>query len=360
MWIDSLPHWSGVAVMSGVPGSTDPHMTTPTVAPATAAATAGDPNASTIAGTGPAGASPGGPARGAVVFNFAVVYLIWGSTYLAIRYVLETLPPLLSGGARFVLAGAVLLALAAFNDRRRGVAGEPLTRTQWGLATVVGGLLFLGGNGAVMWAEQRVASGIAALLVAIMPLWLVLLEWARPGGHRPTLVTSLGLLLGTAGLALLVGKPSDAGSVDIAGVIVLLLGSLLWAAGSLVARSPRLPRNALRNAGMQMLTGGALLLVAGTIGGEWSRLDLAGVSRASWLGWLYLVTFGSLLGFTSFAWLMRKVAAAKVATYAYVNPVIAVFLGWLVASEPVTPRMLAAAAVIVAAVVMITVEKTKR
>ena len=300
-----------------------------------------------------------GPARGPVVLNFAVVYLIWGSTYLAIRYVLETLPPLLSGGSRFVLAGMVLLALAAWNDRRRGTAAERITAAQWGLATVIGGLLFLGGNGAVMWAEQRVASGVAALLVAIMPLWLVLLEWVRPGGHRPSLVTSIGLLVGTAGLGLLVGMPSGAGSVDIAGVVVLLLGSLLWAAGSLVARSPRLPRNALRNSGMQMLAGGALLLVAGTIGGEWARLDLANVSRASWLGWLYLVTFGSLLGFTSFAWLMRNVAAAKVATYAYVNPVIAVFLGWLVASEPVTARMLLAAAVIVAAVVMITVEKTR-
>ena len=338
---------------SGVVQSIDTYMTT-SVAPATT----GNTTATTMAGTTPV-ARPTGPARGPVVLNFAVVYLIWGSTYLAIHYVLETLPPFVSGGARFVLAGAVLLALAAWNDHRRGVAAEPLSRVQWGIATVVGGLLFLGGNGAVMWAEQRVASGVAALLVAIMPLWLVLLEWVRPGGRRPTLVTSIGLLLGTAGLALLVGKPSGAGSVDLAGVGVLLLGSFLWAAGSLVARSPRLPRNALRNSGMQMLTGGALLLVAGSLAGEWARLDLAHVSRASWLGWLYLVTFGSLLGFTSFAWLMRNVAAAKVATYAYVNPVIAVFLGWLIASEPVTPRMLAAAGVIVAAVVLITVDKSK-
>ena len=337
--------------MSGVPVIT-PHMST-SVAPAST----GNTTASTVRAS--ATATPAGPPRGPVLLNFAVVYLIWGSTYLAIRYVLETLPPLLSGGARFVAAGAVLLALAAWNDRRRGAPGEPVTRIQWGLATIVGGLLFLGGNGAVMWAEQRVASGIAALLVAIMPLWLVLLEWVRPGGHRPTLLTMAGLLLGTAGLALLVGVPSGAGSVDIAGVVVLLLGSLLWAAGSLVARSPRLPRNALRNSGMQMLTGGALLLVAGTLGGEWARLDLAHVSRASWLGWLYLVTFGSLLGFTSFAWLMRNVAAAKVATYAYVNPVIAVFLGWLVANEPVGPRTIAAAAVIVAAVVLFTVGKSK-
>ena len=324
-----------------------------------APAVTGNTTATTLTGVAPASARSPGPARGPVLVNFAVVYLIWGSTYLAIRYVLESLPPLLSGGARFLVAGTVLMLVAAFNDRRRGIAAEPLTRAQWGLATIVGGLLFLGGNGAVMWAEQRVASGVAALLVAIMPLWLVLLEWARPGGHRPSLVTSLGLLLGTAGLGLLVGVPSQRGSVDLAGVVVLLLGSLLWAAGSLVARSPRLPRNALRNSGVQMLTGGGLLFVAGTVAGEWGRLDLAHVSRASWLGWLYLVTFGSLLGFTSFAWLMRNVAAAKVATYAYVNPVVAVFLGWLIASEPVTPRMLAAAAVIVGAVVMITVEKAR-
>jgi drug/metabolite transporter (DMT)-like permease len=303
-----------------------------------------------------AATSPTGPSRASIILAFAAVYLVWGSTYLAIRWVLETLPPLSTAGVRFIVAGAVLLAWAWWSERARPGGRERVTARQWGWSTLVGGLLFLGGNGAVVWAEQRVPSGVAALLVAIMPCWLVLLEWLGPSRKVPSIVTVAGLLTGTAGLALLVGLGSgDApAGVDLAGTVVLLLGSLSWAAGSLVARGAPLAKSHLRNSGMQMVGGGVLLSIAGVATGELPRIDLAGVSQASALAWLYLVFVGSLVGFTAFAFLMRTVSPAKVATYAYVNPVVAVLLGWAFAGEAVSARMGVAAAVIVAAVVMIT------
>ena len=298
------------------------------------------------------------PTRASIVLAFAAVYLVWGSTYLAIRWVLESLPPLFTAGLRFLLAGAVLLAWAWFSERSRPEGRERVGLSQWKWSVVVGGLLFLGGNGAVMWAEQRVTSGVAALMVAFMPCCLVLLEWLGPARKVPAALTVVGLVTGTAGLVLLVGLPvtgaPGGGRVDLVGAIVLLLGSFAWAAGSLVARSAPLARSHVRNSGMQMVGGGVLLTIAGLAMGEWSRLQAAHVTQASVLAWLYLVTFGSLVGFTAFAFLMRTVSPAKVATYAYVNPVVAVLLGWALASEPVTPRILIASAVIVGAVVMIT------
>ena len=295
------------------------------------------------------------PTRASIVAAFAAVYLVWGSTYLAIRWVLESMPPLLSGGVRFLVAGAVLLAWAAWSERSRPEGPERVGLAQWKWSLLIGALLFLGGNGAVMWAEQRVPSGVAALLVAFMPCCLVLLEWLGPTRKVPSALTVGGLAMGTAGLVLLVGVPgAEGGSVDMMGAIVLLLGSFAWAAGSLVARSAPLARSHVRNSGMQMVGGGALLALAGLATGELGRLQDAHITQASVLAWLYLVTFGSLVGFTAFAFLMRTVSPAKVATYAYVNPVVAVLLGWALAGELVTSRTLVASAVIVGAVVMIT------
>lgn len=294
------------------------------------------------------------PSRSAIIAAFAAVYLVWGSTYLAIRWVLETMPPLLSAGVRFVIAGGVLLAWAAWSDRGRPEGRERITGTQWKWAALVGGLLFLGGNGAVMWAEQRVSSGVAALMVAFMPCWLVLLEWLGPTRKVPSLLTVAGVLTGTAGLAMLVGKPTgDSANVDLVGAGVLLLGSLTWAMGSLVAKSAPLAKSTLRNSGMQMVTGGALLLVAGLALGEGARVPDMRLTQASVLAFFYLVTFGSLVGFTAFAFLMRTVAPSKVATYAYVNPVVAVFLGSVFLHEPISARTLIASAVILAAVAII-------
>jgi drug/metabolite transporter (DMT)-like permease len=291
--------------------------------------------------------------RARLIVAFAAVYLVWGSTYLAIRYAVATLPPLLMAGARFVIAGAILLLWA----RLRG-NGRP-SKVDWMTGLVSGALLLLGGNGAVVWAEQRVPSGIAALLVAVVPLWMVLLDWLRPGGRRPALLVFAGLGLGLVGLGLLVGPDALHGSSDISlvGAGVLMVGALSWAIGSLyIKRAPR-PSSANNGSGTQMVAGGVCLLLAGAIGGEIQQLDVAHVSRASWLGFLYLLTFGSLVGFTAYLYLLAHTTAAKAATYAYVNPVVAVFLGWLVAHEPVSSRTVIAAAVILAGVAIITLAR---
>jgi drug/metabolite transporter (DMT)-like permease len=291
--------------------------------------------------------------RARLIVAFAAVYLVWGSTYLAIRYAVATLPPLLMAGARFVIAGAILLLWA----RLRG-NGRP-SKVDWMTGLVSGALLLLGGNGAVVWAEQRVPSGIAALLVAVVPLWMVLLDWLRPGGRRPALLVFAGLGLGLVGLGLLVGPDALHGSSDISlvGAGVLMVGALSWAIGSLyIKRAPR-PSSANNGSGTQMVAGGVCLLLVGAIGGEIQQLDVAHVSRASWLGFLYLLTFGSLVGFTAYLYLLAHTTAAKAATYAYVNPVVAVFLGWLVAHEPVSSRTVIAAAVILAGVAIITLAR---
>jgi drug/metabolite transporter (DMT)-like permease len=292
--------------------------------------------------------------RARLLAAFAAVYLVWGSTYLAIRFAVETLPPLLMAGARFVLAGLIVLAWARFRER-----SPAPSRIDWRTGVISGALLLLGGNGAVAWAEQRVPSGIAALLVAIVPLWMVLIEWLRPGGRRPAAAVFAGVALGLIGLLLLVGPDSlrSTGPSITVGAIVLVLASLSWAAGSLFTKwSPKATTGTI-GAGTQMLAGGVLLLVAGIVSGELARLDIAHASTRSLLGFAYLVTFGSLIGFTAYVYLLAHTTAAKAATYAYVNPVVAVLLGWAIGHEPVTTRTLLAAGVILAGVAIITVTR---
>lgn len=286
---------------------------------------------------------------GKVLAAFAAVYLVWGSTYLAIRVAIETLPPLTMAGARFLLAGAALYAFM----RLRGVPA-PAWR-HWRTAAVVGALLLLLGNGGVVLAERTVPSGVVALLVAMVPLWMVLLDWLRPGGVRPTARTVLGLLVGFAGMVLLVGPSGLGGArVDPLGVALVTVGSLSWAAGSIYARGASLPKSALLSTGMQMACGGVWLALAGGARGEWAGLDPAAFTTRSVVAWAYLVVFGSLIGFTAYVWLLGAASAARVSTYAYVNPVVAVLLGWALAGEPLSPRVLGAAAVIIAAVAVIT------
>jgi drug/metabolite transporter (DMT)-like permease len=284
---------------------------------------------------------------------FAAVYLVWGSTYLAIRFAVETLPPLLMAGARFLLSGAILLAWARFRE-----GAELPSRTAWRAGLISGTLLLLGGNGGVAWAEQRVPSGVAALLVAVVPLWMVLLEWLRPGGRRPPVAVFLGVGLGLAGLALLVGPDAiRSGGTDATGAIVLVLASLSWAAGSLYAKWAPGAAAGTSGAAAQMLAGGFVLLLAGIVAREPSHLDLAHASTRSLLGFAYLVTIGSLIGFTAYLYLLAHTSAAKAATYAYVNPVVAVFLGWAIGHEAVTSRTILAAAVILAGVAIITITR---
>ena len=302
-----------------------------------------------------ASARPHQHSRSRVIAAFVAVYIVWGSTYLAIRYAVETIPPFLMVGTRFLVSGVMLYAWS----RWRG-AGRP-TRTQWRDAFVTGVLLLCCGNGAVAWAEQRVPSGLAALLVAIVPLWMVVVDWLRPRGVRPTVSIVAGIIVGLVGLIVLIGPRTlvGDGGVDRLASVVLVIASLAWAAGSVYNLYGSRPDSALMSTGLQMITGSVGLLLVGVATGELGALDLAQVSFASWMGWLYLVTFGSLVGFTAYVYLLRTVSPAKASTYAYVNPVVAVFLGWAIAGEPVTMRTLAAAAIILGGVAMITISQNR-
>jgi drug/metabolite transporter (DMT)-like permease len=292
--------------------------------------------------------------RARLITAFAAVYLVWGSTYLAIRFAVETLPPLLMAGSRFVIAGLIVLLWARWREGAR-----PPTRTEWRVGIISGVLLLLGGNGAVAWAEQRVPSGIAALLVAIVPLWMVLLDWLRPGGRRPPAAVFAGVALGLVGLLLLVGPDALRGraNANTIGALVLVVASLSWAAGSLYTKFAPHASSGTVGAGTQMFAGGVSLVLAGVIFGEPAHVDLAHASSRSLLAFAYLVTFGSLIGFTAYVYLLAHTTAAKASTYAYVNPVVAVFLGWAIGHEPVNARTLLAAAVILAGVAIITVTR---
>lgn len=288
-----------------------------------------------------------------IVLAFAAVYLIWGSTYLAIKYAIGTLPPFLMAATRFLVAGALLFTWA----RLQGSSFGPRPKQQWRRALVIGALLLLGGNGGVTWAERYLSSGLAALLVATEPLWVVMWSWIS-GGSRPNLKVSLGLITGLAGVALLVsgafGGSHAGGMMSLIGAGVVVASSMSWAGGSVYSIHRPVQTSAPLASGMQMLSGGALLLLMGLFTGEFSRLDL---KQASWLSLgalLYLTVFGSIVAFTAYSFLLRNVSPARAATYAYVNPVVAVFLGWVIASEPITLRTVIAAAVIVTSVVLIT------
>lgn len=282
-----------------------------------------------------------------VALALAAVYVLWGSTYLAIAVAIETIPPLLMAGVRYLIAGAILYGWS----RWRGAARP--SRIHWRSAALVGGFLLLGGNGALVWAEQRLPSGTAALLVSTMPLWMVLLDWLRPGGSRPQWKVFAGVGLGLAGLALLVRPTADA-HIDLFGAAVLVLGAMSWAWGSLRSRELSLPESPLLATAMEMLSGGALLALGGAALGETGQVHLSQITLRSTLGLVYLITFGALIGFTAYVWLLRRVASsALVGTYAYINPIVAVFLGWLFLDESLTGRTAFAAAVIISGVVLI-------
>ena len=277
------------------------------------------------------------------------VYLVWGSTYLGIRFAVETIPPFFHAAVRFLIAGAFL-----FTWRR--LAGDPApTRGQWKSAAIVGALLLVGGNGLISLSEVNLPSGVAALIVASIPMFMVLVEALRPGGAKPGPWQLLGLLIGFGGVALLIG-PAEFGSgarqFSLVSGGIALLAALLWAIGSIYNRSADLPASTLLFTGMEMLAGSlGLFLVSGLLG-EFGRVDLAAISTRSLLGLLYLITFGSLVGFTSYAWLLRNAPVSLVSTYPYVNPIVAVLLGNWLAHETLNGRILLAAGIIVGAVVL--------
>ncbi|HKD02076.1 MAG TPA: EamA family transporter [Terriglobales bacterium] len=284
-----------------------------------------------------------------VALGFAAIYLIWGSTYLGIRFAVETIPPFLMMALRHTLAGSVVYAWS----RRRGAA-RPEFR-HWVSAAVVGGILFLGGHGVLAWGEQRVPSGLAALMCATLPLWTVLAGTITGVEGQLGRRVWAGLLLGFAGVALLVGPDAfrAGGNLNLPAVGAVLLSALLWAVGTIWSKGLELPKSTALSAAMQMLMGGLSLMVASAAAGEWSRFHSATVSLRSWLALLYLIVFGSIVAFTVFTWLMGVSKPSRVSTYAYVNPVVAVFLGWGLASEVIAGRTAAAAAIILMGVALV-------
>ena len=284
-----------------------------------------------------------------VASAFLAVYIIWGSTYLAIRIVEESLPPFFMAGTRFVLSGAILYVWCRLRGSVHG------SRSDWGRAFVVGGLMLLGGHGAVVWAEQWVPSGLTSLLVATVPLWMAFSNWMWTK-QKPDLRVGAGLVLGFIGVVLLAGGFENLGasSVDVAGAAIVVFGALLWANGSLFSRSPKFGGLGLLGTGLEMIAGGVLLLTASLATGEWGRVRLDLVSIRSLIAWVYLVVFGALVGFTCYIWILKVASTARVSTYAYINPIVAMFLGWALANEPITTRNILSAVIILASVAVIT------
>jgi len=292
-----------------------------------------------------------------LIAAFAAVYIFWGSTYLAVKYSMQTLPPFLMAGARFLIAGAILFAWARLSRDY-----ERPTAVHWKTAFIVGTFLLLGGNGGVVLAQHFISSSLSALLVATEPLWIVLLSWLWLRTGRPTWKVTLGLLVGFVGVWLLIGgqpvDPNSAGGYgQLIGTLAVIFGAMSWATGSIYGLRSPTPKSSIMTAGMQMIAGSLSLIVVGLVRGEWSAFDPAAVSSNSVFALLYLIIFGSIIGFTAYSWLLKNAQPSMVATYAYVNPVIAVFLGWSIAGESLTAQMLLGAFIIVVSVALITANK---
>jgi drug/metabolite transporter (DMT)-like permease len=281
-----------------------------------------------------------------LVLAFACIYVVWGSTYLAIRLAVDTLPPFLMAGVRFLIAGAFLYALGT----RQGLPRP--TRRHWLNAMIAGVPLFVVGNGGVAWAEQTVPSGLAALIVATLPAWLLMMDWAYGGRRGPGFVEVTGIGLGLGGVAVL-AAPSGASEVPLVGTVVLTAAAVAWAAGSLFSRAADLPASAVRTAGMQMLTGGTCMVALGLALGEAGRSELAAVSWESALAFAYLVA-AAVVAFPVYQWLLTACSPAAVGTYAFVNPLVAVLLGWAVLGETLSGRAGVAVVLVVAGVARLT------
>jgi drug/metabolite transporter (DMT)-like permease len=276
---------------------------------------------------------------------FAAIYLVWGSTYLAIRYAVETIPPLVTAGIRHTVAGGILLAWAyarGFRPRRE----------HWISGAIVGALFFLVGHGTLHWAEQHVASGLAALLIATEPMFILVLAWAS-GQQKISRLSALGLAVGAVGVAILTGAEVTKGDSTLLGLMAVLLGSLSWAAGVVISPKLKLPSDAIARTAVPLVCGAVMLLATAGISGEFHGLHWSAISLKSILGLAYLIFFGSIVAFTAYTWLLQRCPPALVATHTYANPVVAVLLGWLLASEPLTMRVVFASAAILGAIVLI-------
>jgi drug/metabolite transporter (DMT)-like permease len=284
------------------------------------------------------------------------LYIVWGSTYLGIKVAIETIPPFLHAGIRFLISGIILVVW------QRAAGQQMPTRKQWISTAIIGTLLLLGGNGLVAWAEQFIPSGVAALIIGSMPMFLVITEALRPNGLKPNWQAIVGLLVGFAGIFILVGPAEISGSaskLNPFGVAALLFACLFWSIGSVYSKSADLPKSSLMTTGAQMLMGSIGLFIVSLVTGELSNWDPAGVSMRSIYGLLYLIFVGSLIGFASFGWLLQNAPISLVATYAYVNPIVAVLLGSWLAAEPLEPHIWLASAIIIGSVIFINMTKPK-
>jgi drug/metabolite transporter (DMT)-like permease len=297
-------------------------------------------------------AHPSRPSTAAVAVALLIVYVVWGSTYLGIAIMIETLPPLLAAGVRYATAGLLMLgALVAYARLRR--SAQPIerpTRAHWRSAFIVGTLLLLGGNGGVVLAELYIPSGIAAVLIAAMPIWLALFD-AILTRRRPSRLVIGGLIAGIVGVAVLLAPLEELDAINPIGVGLCILAEISWAAGSVYAQRAPLPRSALLGTGMEMLAGGLVMVLAGSLLGEIGRTNVEAFSLRSLLALAYLIVFGSIVAFSAYTWLLANVPVSTVGTYAYVNPIVAVALGAVILNEPITPRTLLASALIIGAVV---------
>lgn len=285
------------------------------------------------------------------------LYIVWGSTYLGIKVAIETIPPFLHAAIRFLVSGLILLAW------QRGAGYEPPTRKQWRDTAIIGLLLLLGGNGMVAWAEQVIPSGIAALMISTVPMFLVVAEALRPNGVKPNAQTVFGLLVGFAGMFILVGPAEFSGNAakfDPLGIAALLFACVSWAGGSIYSKSADLPKSSLMTTGAEMLMGSLGLFLVSFLAGEWNGWNPLAVSARSLWGLLYLITVGSIVGFGSYVWLLQNAPISLVATYAYVNPIVAVLLGYLLGNEALEARIGLAAAVIIGSVIFINNSRAKK
>jgi drug/metabolite transporter (DMT)-like permease len=276
---------------------------------------------------------------------FAAIYLVWGSTYLAIRYAVETIPPLVAAGIRHTIAGGVLLVWACARGYRP-------RREHWLAGIVLGALFFFVGHGTLHWAEQHVASGLAALLIATEPMFILVLAWAS-GQQRISRISMLGLAFGVVGVAILTGAEVSAKNASLIGLLAVLLGSLSWSAGVVISPKLKLPTDALARTAVPLVCGAVMLLATAGITGEFRGLHWSAISLKSIFGLGYLIVFGSIVAFTAYTWLLQRIPPAVVATHTYANPVVAVLLGWLLASEPLTARVAIASVAILGAIMLI-------
>jgi drug/metabolite transporter (DMT)-like permease len=298
------------------------------------------------------------PRQIALLAAFAALYIIWGSTYLGIRFAIDTIPPLLMAGTRFLMAGLIMHMIARWQGAPRASLAE------WRTSLIVGACLLLGGNGGVTLAEQYVSSGLASVMVATVPIYIALLAWAMGTAPKPSPIVWLGLAGGFVGVGILVGPalhfaPNETSRPGI-GMLILLCSSFLWSVGSIYSIKAKTTSSPFLAAGQQMLCGGALLTLAGMLTGELHRFHGDRISLLSVGSFAYLVIIGAVVGYSAYAWLLRHCDPSKVATYAYVNPIVAVLLGALFAGETLTPRALVAAGLIIGSVALvITVQQSR-